>query len=129
MICLDLLDFFLFIHYTLVTLARILQTSTYDNRVDGHAPSSGLISSDHCIDTLSATVRGGSLVRTRLSVCVKGSFPGSFVNVDHRGDTTLSELRQAEVLPKVGTSSYNWSTISWCPGLQYCRCVSLLDHC
>ena len=32
-----------------------------------------------------------------------GSFPGSFVNADHRGDTTLSELRQAEVLFKVGT--------------------------
>ena len=56
-------------------------------------------------------MRGGSLVRTRLSVRVKGSFPGSFVNVDRRGDTTLSKLRQTEVLFKVGTSSYNWSTI------------------
>jgi hypothetical protein len=27
------------------------------------------------------------------------------------GDTTLSELRQPEVLLKVGTISYNWSTI------------------
>ena len=27
------------------------------------------------------------------------------------GDTTLSELRQSEVLFKVGTLSYNWSTI------------------
>ena len=29
------------------------------------------------------------------------------------GDTTLSELRQPEVLFKVGTISYNWSTIGW----------------
>ena len=110
MICLDLLDFFLFIHYTLVTLTRILQTSTYANRVDGHAPSSGLISSDHCIDTLSATARGGSLVRTRLSVRVTGSFRVLFLRCTP-GDTTLSELRQPGMLFKVGTSSYNWSTI------------------
>ena len=71
-------------------------------------------------------MRGGSLVRTRLSVRVKGSFPGSFVNVDRRGDTTLSELRQAEVLFKVGTSSYNWSTISaW---VQCGREVSVAAH-
>ena len=50
-------------------------------------------------------------------LAVTGSFPGSYVNADHRGDTTLSELRQTEVLPKVGTSSYNWSTIGLHPSL------------
>jgi hypothetical protein len=35
-------------------------------------------------------IRGGSLVRTRLSVCVMGSFPGSFFNADHRGTLPLA---------------------------------------
>ena len=66
---------------------------------------------DHCIDTLSATVRGGSLVRTRLSVRGHGVLPGFVCQRRSPGDTTLSELRQAEMLFKVGTLSYNWSTI------------------
>ena len=72
--------------------------------------SVGFTSLDHCIDTLSATARGGSLVRTRLSVRVTGSFRVLFLRCTP-GDTTLSELRQAEMLFKVGTLSYNWSTI------------------
>ena len=125
MICLDLLDFFLFIHYTLVTLARILQTSTYDNRVDGHAPSSGLISSDHCIDTLSATARGGSLVRTRLSVRVKGSFPGSYVSADSRGILPLANVGTPIPFPKprlaeclqLGLQLGSTQPLPWfCPG-------------
>ena len=72
--------------------------------------SVGFTSLDHCIDTLSATVRGGSLVRTGLSVCVKGSFRVLILRCTP-GDTTLSELGQSNVFPKVGTLSYNWSTI------------------
>ena len=41
-------------------------------------------------------------------------------DLDHaqgdRVDATLSELRQPEVLFKVGTSSYNWSTIGTTSG-------------
>ena len=57
------------------------------------------------------TARGGSLVRTRLSVRGHGVLPGFIGQHQSPGGTTLSELRQPEMLFKVGTIEYNWSTI------------------
>ena len=64
---------------------------------------------DHCIDTLSAAGRESCKDKT---FCPCHRVLSGFVfQRCSPGDTTLSELWQPTVLFKVGTLSYNWSTI------------------
>ena len=57
------------------------------------------------------TPRRAHLGWTGLSVRVTGSFPGSFFNAVHRGILPLASQGTLRRLFKVGTLSYNWSTI------------------
>ena len=73
---------------------------------------------DHCIDTLSDYGPGRESC-TDKTFCPRHGVLSGFVTFKFQrrspGDTTLSELRQPKVLFKVGTLSYNGSTIDHRP--------------